>query len=369
MKAFVIKYRLDEINGGHIKMQESNNTSYENDEISLKELIQSIWDERKLISLITAVVVLISAVYTFFIATPVYEATSELMIQTPKDVATRFGTYTFPSENINDYIQYIYSNDVVDKVIKQNQMDITRASFKKMISVKFDPEDKTNLFSVVVSADDTELAKSINDDLINQYLKSIRITYKRNALENFITSYEMSIDNLEESIRQQESILEETKALMDTVKPIYTLQKALFADPKSAAVYADQLNLDLASLSEHVMTEEYVNGNYFSLESQYLEKKSTLINTKEALSQKKKFYEELLNERNLVNQASSENMPEKILNGRMDVLSQNISILSRAYEPERAISPRKALNLALGLVLGIMLGVFMGLFRAYWRQN
>lgn len=228
MKAFVIKYRLDEINGGHIKMQESNNTSYENDEISLKELIQSIWDERKLISLITVVVVLISAVYTFFVATPVYEATSELMIETPKDVATRFGTYTFPSENINDYIQYIYSNDVVDKVIRQNQMDVTRAGFKKMISVNFDPKEDTNLFNVVVSTDDPKLAKSINDDLINQYLNSIRITYKKNALENFITSYEVSIDNLEESIKQQEAILKEAKALMDTVKPIYTLQKSAF---------------------------------------------------------------------------------------------------------------------------------------------
>lgn len=117
------------------------------------------------------------------------------------------------------------------------------------------------------------------------------------------------------------------------------------------------------------MTEEYVNGNYFSLESQYLEKESALINTREALSQKKNFYEELLNERNLVNQAASENTPEKILNGRMDVLSQNISIISRAYEPEGAISPRKALNLAIGIVLGVLLGVFTGLFKSYWKQS
>ncbi len=349
-------------------MQEKNN-QYDYDEISLKELIMSIWSERKLISLITAGCLLISIIYTFFIASPVYESTSELMIKTPTTVATRFGTYEFPSQNINDYIQYIYSNDVMDRVIKKENLDMTRAGLKSAVKIEYDAKSESNSFKVAVSMDDASLAKQVNDDLLEQYLESIRITYKRNALEDFITNYEVSIDNLQESIKQQEILIKETKALMDTVKPIYTLQKALFADPKSAAAYADQLNLDLASLSEHVMTEEYVNNNYFTLEAKYLDMQSSLINSKEALVQKKAFYDELISERTLVNNATSNGESGKILNGRMDVFSQNISVISKAYEPQRPISPRKAMNLAIGLVLGLMAGTFAGFIRNYWKTN
>ena len=44
-------------------------------------------------------------------------------------------------------------------------------------------------------------------------------------------------------------------------------------------------------------------------------------------------------------------------------------ILQHAALPERAVSPRPALNTAIALVLGLMAGTFLAFFREYWRQS
>lgn len=349
-------------------MESKNNHKdyYEYDEVNFKDLIIAIINERRTIAIITFAALLLSTFYTFFIIDPIYEATSELMIKAPTPVETRYGTYTFPSENINDYIQYIYSNEIIDRVIKKNNLGVDRSSFKKMVKVKFDAKAESNRFEVTISNTDPILAKSINDDLITQYVQSLRVTYKKNALEHFINAFEINMDSLQQSIDQLEAVSKETQELMDTMEPIYTLQKALFADPKTAAAYADTLNLKLSDLSEHVMVEEYINENYFSLQNKVVDYKTQLIGYRESLMKQKRLYEELVREKEQTNQSES---MEKITNGRLDVFSTNLSVVSPAYTPEKAISPRKAYNIALGLILGLITGVLIALFKSYWKSN
>lgn len=338
----------------------------EYDEINLKQLILRIWGERKIISIITIGCLVITLIYNNFISTPVFEATSNVIIKIPESTITRFGTYVFPSQNTNDYIQYIYSNDVVDKVIKENNLQITRAAFRNIIEIKYDSLVESNRFEVLVSLDNAELAKKINDDLMDQYIKSIRVTFKRNALDFFTTNYQVSIDNLKESIRQQNVIMNEIKTLLDSIQPTFKLQKALFSDSTTAAAYADNLNLNLSDLSEYVMTEEYVNTNYIELQSQYIGMETELISMTESLAQKQYFYAELINERKLFEEALKNNEIEKVNNGRLDVISPNISIISAAYIPEKPVSPKSSLNIAIGVMVGLITGIFIGLFKSYW---
>lgn len=352
-----------------MEMNNKPQEQHEYNEISLKELIMTLINERRVIAIITLATLFLSAIFTFLIVSPKYEATSELIIKTPTPVETRYGIYSFPSENINDYIQYIYSNDVVDKVIKNQKLEMTRAGFREMIRINFDSKTQTNRFQVIVSHPNPAIAKAINDELLFNYTKSLRIAYKRNAVERFIKSYEVSIDTLQQSISQTEAILGETKKLMDSMAPIYTLQKALFSDPKAAAAYADTLNLDLSSLSEHVIIEEYANENYFVLQSQVIDYNVQLIGYNESLLKQKNLYAELLSEKKALDSIGSNGGSESVLEGKLDVFSTHISVISPAYVPERAVSPKKALNLAVGLLLGLMIGIFVALFKAYWKSN
>lgn len=339
------------------------------DEIDIKQFMQSIWKERRIISMITIISVVLMGIYTFIIIEPQYDASSELMIQAPSSVDTRFGTYTFPSPNISDYIQYVYSDNVLDKVIKNLDLGIMRTELKNKIYISIDPPDNTNRFQVIVSYSDPEKAKEINDEIVTQLIRSLRITYKRIAIDKFLGDYEIEIDNLETVIHQTQSILDETVVLRDEETPVYTLKKALLADPLAAAAYAEANHIDLSKLSDAVMLEEFANENFIALDGKVIEYKTQLIGLNENLALKKSFYDELLKEKNLLENSLKANEYTNITNGKLDVFSANISVLSSAFLPEKPSSPNKLFNMTVGMIIGIMLGIFIGLFRAYWRAN
>jgi|GEM_PF-890842 len=360
-------------------MQEDNNNQNQNqmindyDEISLKELILNIWNEKVLIIAITAVVFLATILYTFVVVSPTYKAETELLIKSPGSVGTRYGTYGFPTGNINDYIQYINSNAVVDRVIKANELDqigengMSNQSFRNKVTIS--QEEESNRFKVAFEYKDPDLTYQVNQSLIDTYMEIIRMKYKENAINQFIYDYEVSLDNLQNSIEREEKLMEENKALLDSITPIYTLQKLLFSDPTAAAAYAEEFSLNISEISENVMTQEYVNGNYFSIESKYLENKTNLISMRESIERKQRYYDELLVEKQLINENKNTDEEANILNGKMDVMRDNIIVISEAHYSDVPVSPNKLLNLAIGLVLGVMLGVFAGLFKAYWKNS
>lgn len=337
------------------------------EEISLKELLLSLWNGRKLIALITSVFIIASAGYTFFIANARYEATSELIISIPESLETRYGTYKYPSENISDYTQFIKSSDVIDRVIKQMKLARTRDSIRNAISVEQGKEQ--NSFKIVVSGSDPELAKALNDTIMSQYIANLRIAYKRSAIDGFHQTISIEIDNLTNAIELNKSTIEKMKALLDEVQSIYTLQKSIFDDPKTAAKYADTFNLNLSKLSDDVMVEEFANENYFLVEQQLLDARVQLLKDEQTLENRQMLVKELDQEIKFYNEHYGTADELKILNGRADVFASNISIVSKAYLPENPVSPRKMLNLAIGLVLGLMCGVFAALFQAYWKSN
>lgn len=349
-------------------MQDTN-YNVKSDEISIKELILAIWNERVIISVVTILAMLFMTFYTFFIVSPKFEAVSDLIMKTPGSVETRFGTYSFPSSNLNDYIQYIYSDDVIEKVIHNLDLDVSREYLKNEITFKSNEVESTNRFQVVVSYSDAELAKKVNDELVKQFKHSMRLIYKENAIQKFINDYQVQIDNLDSSIKGIENVLRETEVLKNSEKPIYTLQKGLFTDPEAAAIYADNLKLDISKISDHIIIEEYANENYFALDQKIIEYKSQLIALNEELSSKKERYSELLKEKSSFIEAIESGNEDKALNGKLDVLATNISIVSTAYIPEKAVAPNKFFNIIASLFIGIIFGTFIGLFRAYWRAN
>lgn len=344
---------------------EMNHNDY--DEISLKELILSIWSERKLIALVLTVTVILAGIYTFVIASPQYETTSALIIKKPVESSTPYGTYIFPSENINDYIQFIYSNEISDRIIAKHNLDMSNKSFKNMITITQDKD--ANRFQVVVKHEDPEMAYQINNDLINQYVDSLRLTYKKQALESFIFDYQSQIESLNNSIEYKEAILTETSALLSTMEPVITLQKMLSSDPIAAAAYAERKNLDLASLSDDIMTEEVINDSYFNVEAQLVNTEVELITLRQDLKNKNKLLGELNTELESYNSLIGTENESQLLNGKLDVMAQNVFVTSKPYQPTNPVAPRKALNMAIGLVLGMMLGVFLGLFKAYWKNS
>lgn len=337
------------------------------DEISLKELITVLWSERRLIIIITLATTILAGIYSFILAKPVYEATSELIIQLPEDIPTRYGSYKLPSDNPNDYINFIKSNEVIKYVIKKESLDTTVQSFQKKIQVEQDKE--ANRFLVTISAGGAEKAASVNDALVESFIMLQSINYKKYALDEFISNYERGIDTSQINIESKERLLTERKKLLDGIKPIYTLQKSLFNDPETAAAYADKFNLNLSELSQSMLVEENARDIYLKLEEVYVNTESELIDLKEAQYNRNERLKELKDEQQLLTDSLSSGKLNEILNGKVDVFENKILVVSPALTPTNPVAPRKALNLAIGVVLGLMLGVFVAFFANYWKNS
>lgn len=338
------------------------------DEISLKELIIALWDGKKWIIGFTLLAIALAAIYSFAIAKPVYEVTSELVIQKPVEEPTRYGVYTFPSENPADYINSIKSGDVIKQVIAQHQLDTTVASFQKNITIANDAKQEESRFLITTTGNSAETAARVNNDLVQTFITSQRVKYKGYAIDRFIINYERSIDNTQLAIESKMRLLVEREALLKEIQPIYTLQKSLFNDPETAAAYADKFDLDLSQLSQSMLVEENARDIYLKMEEKYIELKDELISLKESLYTSNIKYQELLKEREAVTANLAKGDYAEILNGEVDVFADKVLVVSPAFEPQKPVAPRKALNLAIGAVLGFMIGVFVAFFINYWKK-
>ncbi len=337
------------------------------DEISIKELLITLWNGKKIILAITIGLIILSAMHTFFIAEKVYEATSELIVQKTEEVSTRYGNYEFPSENPKDYIYYIKSNEVLKRVLEKEGLDLTVEKLDKKIKIKQDKE--AFRFIITTSANGAKKSQEINNALVDIFIKMQRVVYKKYAIEKFINDYEDHIYYLTNEIQSQESLLKERRKLLSSISPIYTLQKSLFNDPKTAAAYADKFDLDLNKLSQAMLVEEEAREVYLKIEEICVDTEKELIDAKQNLKMSNDKLEELIIAKEEIDVALKNNDFESVLNGAIDVFENKIMVVSLASEPQKPISPKKALNLVVGAMLGVILGVFTALFMAYWKNN
>lgn len=342
-------------------MNNEINQNYE-EEISLKELILVLVKEKKLVTIITVVTTIFAIIFTFMLPS-VYEAQSQVVFSIPEEKGTRFGVFVFPSQNVQDYLPLLNSLDVKKEVAQIMGLDSTEE-----VQLTYNFNEKNKYVEISTQASSPELAKQLNDNVASTYINRIRAQYKQISMENFTNSLKNSITSLDYSKLVTQSMLKEKEAFLLELDPVYTLQKALFADPKAAALYADKFGLDLGSLSNDVVIEEFVNQKYLQIQAEAIDLKTSLINISEALKFNNILLEELLAEKEMFTKQIASLEYDDALNDELDILNGSILQVHEATLPLTKVSPRNSINVAIGLVMGLFLGVFVAFFKHYWKS-
>lgn len=123
-------------------------------EIDLLEILQ-VLKKRILIIILTALIFAAgSGVYSFFIADPVYQATSRLYILTQSTSITSLADIQMGSSLATDYLELIQSRPVVEKVIRNLGLDEDYESMLGKLTVE-NPAD-TRILNI--SVQDTDAA-------------------------------------------------------------------------------------------------------------------------------------------------------------------------------------------------------------------
>lgn len=336
---------------------------YEENEISLKELLVVLMNQRKLIGLITIAVTSLAIVFSLLMPN-VYEAQSQVVFTIPESEGSRFGTYVFPSQNVADFIPLLDSLEVKNEVAKKLELKSTSEVNSSYTFIK-----DNKYVTIKTQANSPEKAKELNDAFVSTYINRINAQYKLIVIDKFIYNHQMNISNLNYQKEKTQSMIEEKTVFLETLDPVYTLQKAVFSDPKSAALYADRFNLDLGSISNDVVLEEFVNEKYLAIDAEIIDLKTSMINMNESLKYSELLLKELKDEKEQFSKSIESLNYEDDLFDELTVLKGAISQVSEAVTPDSRISPRRTLNVAIGFVLGLMFGVFIAFFKHYWTTS
>ena len=146
-------------------------------EIDLIEMILRLGEKWKSIAAGALIGAVIMAVYSFMIASPVYEATSKLYVLTSSDSAINLSDLQIGSYLTNDYTE-VFETWEVHEIVRQNLgLTYTRDELSGMLSIR-NPSDTRVLYITVSSDDPSEAAMIANEyaSVARQYISSTMLT-------------------------------------------------------------------------------------------------------------------------------------------------------------------------------------------------
>src|SRR3954451_10521496 len=141
--------------------------------IRLKELYQTLRKRMSLIVLITAIAVMISAIVSFFFLTPIYQSSTQLLVNQAKSEQQAFTTNEVQTnlQLINTYNVIIKSPAILDKVAAQLGNDVTSAELNAKITVQ--SEADSQVVNLTVQDPDPQMAASIANTTAEVFKKEI----------------------------------------------------------------------------------------------------------------------------------------------------------------------------------------------------
>lgn len=141
--------------------------------ISLRELTNVIWKRVKLILSITILFTLLSGVISYFVLTPVYETSTQLLVNQAKTEQQLYDS-TVAQTNlqlINTYNDIIKSPAILDKVIANLNLDETSTDLNDQITVQ--NETYSQVVNITVQDTDPERATMVANEVATVFQKEI----------------------------------------------------------------------------------------------------------------------------------------------------------------------------------------------------
>ncbi len=266
---------------------EANDYNAYPEEVSLREIIETLIKGRKLIIAITLIAVLISGIFSFFVIEPTYEASITLVtsaatrVETPqmgKGVTGILDSISnFPTPTLDTYREQVKSTVILQNVLDELGIDpgkLTRRALAEKINVEV--VVNTNLIRIKVKDSDPKLAA----DIANSLARNFTIYVSDQAKEQALTSYQylekqMNVekDKLDQALTAYKEFLaqprsaDELRAEADTRLQLITdfktqfIQKEVEENAKKAALAS--LQKELAVTEKILVTKKSLSEDAF----------------------------------------------------------------------------------------------------------
>lgn len=179
---------MSEINNPQTHASASGNAEadrFSEAEIDLIELLYRLLENAKYILLAALVGVILSAVYTLKIVTPVYEATAKLYVMNSGDSAINLSDLEIGSYLASDYQEVFKTWEVHEMVISDLKLDYTYAQMQSMLKIS-NPSDTRILYITASSSNPKEAMDIANEyaAVAKKYISRTMATEEPNILSS-----------------------------------------------------------------------------------------------------------------------------------------------------------------------------------------
>ncbi|WP_316569299.1 Wzz/FepE/Etk N-terminal domain-containing protein [Neobacillus sp. YIM B06451] len=141
--------------------------------ISLKELLETLKKRIRMILGITFAVVFISALVSYFVLTPIYEASTQILVNQAKNEQSAYN-YNEVQTNlqlINTYNVIITSPAILDPVVEKLDGDYTTSQLHSKITVG--SEKQSQVVNITVQDEDPQTAAKIANTIAEEFKDKI----------------------------------------------------------------------------------------------------------------------------------------------------------------------------------------------------
>lgn len=410
--------------------------SHPADEISIRQLLEILFKGRAWIALFTALALTSGSILAFLVLPDKFQTTATIIanpitMSTPNESDGLVDDLTkLPNINVSTYLYQIVGNEVLNKVISQNNLKssnnqpLSIQALKETITIN-NPKD-TNIIEVTVTHESAtqaarianavcstfveyindnsrtsseKAAENINKQLIieaeNLKTKSDALTvYRQNSqdidlLKGEVNGIISQINSNTSRLNALESVIETDKKTLASLLKLYPNIKdqtnadyqLSFEFDQNTGENSVNLNPTTSHLSDSLAIIELnkiqnrliYNDNSRSALTENNNILKDMLSIKQIeLTQEEYQYDALNREFELAKatyNAYQQRHKEAILAAAADLGKTKIMITSEAYIPEQPKSPNKLNILLISLMLGLMIGSMFVFGRFYWLNS
>ena len=175
-----------------LHLNEDNNVADEM-EIDLLELMYRLIERGKHIISAALLGAVLMAVYSFLLAKPTYEATSQLYVLSQQNSAINLTDLQIGTQLTNDYMQVFETWEVQEMVLQNLNLDYDYEELRDMLTLK-NPSN-TRILHITVTANDPQEAADIANEFASVaqfYISEVMMTDEPNLLSKALVPVEKS---------------------------------------------------------------------------------------------------------------------------------------------------------------------------------
>jgi len=324
------------------------------DEIDLLQLASTLWARKWVIFSWILAVLIVAASYVFVLAKPRYEASVYIEAPFSHSLARLdrgrkpAGLHNYTPEQVFGYFtRWLGSDEVLQQYLRGvlGYPDGSAISSEKLKvnkwRVRIDPPKPRgrNLYRVTVGGRNGQEA----NDGLRSYLKLVQMQAARTLAENARQSIELAMNNIRRTVTKQRTIAKE-----DREDRIQRLTAALAI---ASAIGQQQPQLTLTHIPAHDSLRPYLDGS--ELYARGVQSLQAELNVLKARTDDDPFIAGLRDE-----EAHSRLLREAEEAVTTQAQIPMFRLDGEIIQPEKPVSPKKALVLVLALVLGGLIGAF-----------